>query len=171
MMKVKATKNTVFGCVWLVALLLSSCCEFCGEKELCESDSYIRVKVYSGQRDITATCLYGYGIGKENQKIFPTPGIHWTQANGTANDTAFVFPIDANHDTSRFCLVNRDLSIDSLDITYRRKFNVNSPCGYGFVMEQPKLPYVSSGIQNDSSYFVLERQWYHYMKILVIKKQ
>jgi hypothetical protein len=152
----------------LTILSLQACCEFCeSDQLLCEDGLLIRARILSGNRDVAGSYIHGYGIGKENSLFFPLRS--WSAAYSNISDSCFLLPLDVNRDTSAFCLVNADLSIDTVEIVYQRKFNAHRSCGYMFTIGQPRVSHVSHQINPDSTKFTSEVRYSRPEKYLLIK--
>ncbi len=129
----------------LILITLFSCNSRAEKITSCQgyNSNTIPAKIYKGGKNIVNNYLYGYGAERQ-ERFF---------ARGYASDSLFLLPLNINKDLSKFCFVRKDLTIDTIEISSSRSFemSLDQKC-YMFHLNGVLLKTLSSGFIKDSSY-------------------
>lgn len=125
----------------------------------CIEDTHVIISLERFGKKSVTQYLYAYGLGKDTQKI---NYVEVDRYNSGYDDTMFMLPINLNNDTSIFCLIRKDMSIDTFGITYKRKFRVHRPCGYLIELQNLKAISLSENFYKDSVSYKNDNRNYLY---------
>lgn len=109
-------------------------------------DNVIPTMIFQNGRNVVNSYLYVYGAGMQ-EKLFP-------KGDSLSPDSTFILPLNIKSGASKFCFVRKDLSIDTMEISYWREFEVglDEKC-YSCFTKEHQLQSLSLGFNRDSSYF------------------
>jgi hypothetical protein len=150
---------------WIVLCLLLTSCP---PEDECWEPALVSVGIYSGDSNIVRSYIYAYGLGRESQKVYPG-FLNYYSYKGDSSNGAFVLELDLNHDACGFCLVKKDLSVDTFILAYTRQFYADRRCDGCYISEK-RIKWVSSGFILDSSYIGTEGSYYKLTPEVILKK-
>lgn len=141
------------------------CCKtedshFCYEYER----STLFLDIQRGDSTIITEYLYAYGIGK-TAKIFKSNSYDFI---ANYSDTLFVLPLNFSSDTCKYSFVRKDLSEDTIAISYKRRFYASGNC-YFCDFNDKQLNKVSNKIIKDSSTFK-DNALYYMPKLTIVRQ-
>jgi hypothetical protein len=158
-------QKTMFGCVFLFALLWISCAR---EDDDDRRSSYHVFQalhctsIWKKNTNIVRTYRHAYGIGADSVIRYATSvwvnsyGFSWPWEPGWNHPVnvrdSFAFPLllDANRDNVTYCFVAGDDTRDTVSISYTRHFRNYVTDAYVFTPENLRISFLSSRFLADS---------------------